>query len=327
MPEESQPVRVEVDGRVLRLTNLDKPLFPQTGTTKAEVLAYLTDVAPALLPQLRDRPVTRLRFPHGTAADSFFEKNLPKGAPSWLRRVTLVSPHSRRADELVTYPLVDDVAGLTWLGQLGALELHTPQWRVDPDAAGQAEVSAPRAQQAEADLDEARGAQLDCDRLVVDLDPGAPAGLPECAQVALLVREVLADAGLTRLVPVTSGSKGLQVYAALPAPTPAEQTRLMAKTVAEHLAEEHPHLVLSTMAKNVRGGKVFLDWSQNVAAKTTICPYSLRGKKTSPFVAAPRTWEEIEKGALDPVALDQLTPTEVLDRLQTDGDLMEILGD
>ncbi|GMA38373.1 non-homologous end-joining DNA ligase [Mobilicoccus caccae] len=317
MPEDRKQVRVEVDGRVLRLTSLDKVMFGRTGTTKAEILSYLAAVAPALLPQLHDRPVTRLRFPHGVSGESFFEKNTPAGAPTWVRRVTLLSPHSRRADELVTYPLIDDVAGLTWLGQLGALELHVPQWRVEVDDAA--------SEGADVDPATAEDRRLDCDRLVVDLDPGPPAGLTECAQVALLVRDVLADAGLTRLVPVTSGSKGLQVYAALPSLTPADQTRAMAKTVADHLAEERPDLVLSTMAKNVRGGKVFIDWSQNVAAKTTICPYSLRGKKDSPFVAAPRTWEEIEEGAEDPVALEQLTPTEVLDRLQTDGDLMDAL--
>lgn len=311
MPDSSTPVRVEVDGRVLKLTNLDKVLFTGSGTTKAEVLSYLAEVAPALLPQLRDRPATRLRFPHGTGGESFFEKNTPRGAPSWLRRVTLVSPHSRRADELVTYPLVDDVAALTWLGQLGALELHVPQWRVNSDDGGETP-----------DLETAAQRRLDCDRLVVDLDPGPPAGLPECAQVALLVREVLMGAGLDALVPVTSGSEGIQVYAALPTLTPAEQTRAMAKTLADHLAEARPDLILSTMTKDIRKGKVFIDWSQNVAAKTTICPYSLRGKKDVPYVAAPRTWEEIEEGAEDPVALDQLTPREVLERLDRFGDLM-----
>ncbi|WP_040157573.1 non-homologous end-joining DNA ligase [Mobilicoccus massiliensis] len=309
MADDRTRVRVEVDGRVLQLTSLEKVMFPGTGTTKAEVLSYYQEVAPVLVPQLRDRPCTRLRFPHGVSGESFFEKNLPAGAPSWIRRVTLVSPHSRRADELVTYPLIDDVAGLTWLGQLGALELHVPQWRIVDDGTTD-------------DHDTARSRQADADRLVVDLDPGAPAGLHECAQVALLVRDVLAGAGLTDLVPVTSGSKGLQLYAMLPAPTPSAQTREMAKTLAEHLAAERPDLVLSTMAKQARGGKVFLDWSQNVAAKTTICPYSLRGKNDSPFVAAPRTWAEIEEGASDPVALDQLTPREVLDRLESDGDLM-----
>ncbi|MDO5628268.1 MAG: non-homologous end-joining DNA ligase [Mobilicoccus sp.] len=293
----SEVVRAEVDGRVIRLTNLDKVLYPGTGMTKAEVIAYYAAVAPAILPQLADRPLTRLRFPHGTASDSFFEKNLPGGTPAWVRRTTLVAPHSRRPDELVTYPLIDDTAGLTWLGQLGALELHVPQWRV-------------------------ADAELDCDRLVVDLDPGEPAGLPECAQVALLVRDVLTDSGLSDLTPVTSGSKGMQIYARLEQLTPAEHTRAVAKALAEHLAEEYPDLVLASMTKQARRGKVFLDWSQNTAAKTTICPYSLRGKSTAPYVAAPRSWEEIEEGAHDPLALEQLSPEEVRDRLERDGDLM-----
>lgn len=307
MADDRTRVRVEVEGRVLVLTSLEKVMFPGTGMTKAEVISYYREVAPALLPQLHDRPATRLRFPHGAPDDAFFEKNLPSGAPAWLRRVTLLSPHSRRADELVTYPLVDDVAGLVWLGQVGALELHVPQWRVSGDGTT-------------SDAATAAGRPLGADRLVIDLDPGAPAGLHECAKVALLVRDVLAGAGLTDLVPVTSGSKGLQVYALLPTPTPAEQTREMAKTLADHLQSTHPDLVLSSMAKAARGGKVFLDWSQNVAAKTTICPYSLRAKKEWPSVAAPRTWAEIEEGADDPVALEHLTPREVLDRLDRLGD-------
>ncbi|WP_312720353.1 non-homologous end-joining DNA ligase [Mobilicoccus sp.] len=309
MADDRTRVRVEVEGRVLVLTSLEKVMFPGTGMTKAEVIGYYREVAPAILPQLKNRPVTRLRFPHGVTEQSFFEKNLPSGAPSWVRRVTLVSPHSRRADELVTYPLIDDVAGLVWLGQLGALELHVPQWRVTGDGTTDDEAAAARRQ---------RGA----DRVVIDLDPGAPAGLHECAQAALLVRDVLAGAGLTDVVPVTSGSKGLQLYAMLPTPTDPEQTREMAKTIADHLQAEHPELVLSSMAKQARSGKVFLDWSQNVAAKTTICPYSLRGKKDSPFAAAPRTWAEIEEGAADEIALDQLTPRQVLDRLDSLGDIL-----
>lgn len=310
MADDRTRVRVEVDGRVLVLTSLEKVMFPATGMTKAEVIAYYREVAPAILAQLKNRPATRLRFPHGVTGESFFEKNLPSSAPAWMRRVTLVSPHSRRADELVTYPLVDDVAGLVWLGQLGALELHVPQWRVSGDGTTDDEATA-------------ASRQLGADRLVVDLDPGAPAGLHECAKVALLVRDVLAGAGLTDVVPVTSGSKGLQLYAFLPAPIPSDQTREMAKTIADHLQNEHPDLVLSSMAKQARGGKVFLDWSQNVAAKTTICPYSLRAKKDSPYAAAPRTWEEIEEGAEDPIALDQLTPREVIERLDSLGDILK----
>ncbi|WP_168583257.1 non-homologous end-joining DNA ligase [Gephyromycinifex aptenodytis] len=302
-------VTVEIDGRTLKLTNLDKVLYPGSNTTKAEVAQYYAAIAPVLLPQLQNRPLTRLRFPHGTAGESFFEKNTPKGAPGWLRRVTLVSPHSRRADELVTYPLVDDVAALTWLANLAALELHVPQWRVTgDDESGGGSPQAP-------------------DRLVVDLDPGAPAGLGECAQVALLVREALLREGISRIVPVTSGSKGLQLYGALDGSRTSAEVRELAKTIAGELSTQRPELVLATMTRARRTGKVLFDWSQNTHAKTTICPYSLRGKRNEPFVAAPRSWEEIEAGAVGAEPLTQLAPFEVLDRVESDGDLMTALLD
>ncbi len=295
-------VRVSVEDRTLTLSSLDKVLYPATGTTKAEVLAYLAAVAPALLAQLADRPVTRVRWPHGTGDDSFFEKNAPPGMPSWIPTVTLDSPGSRRG-ERVRYPLVRELAALTWLANLSALELHVPQWRVDAD-----------------------GRELSTDRLVVDLDPGAPAGLTECAQVALLARDELADAGFGAVVPVTSGSKGLQLYAGLPADSPddVDFTRASAQEIAERLASAHPRLVVSSMTKSQRRGKVFFDWSQNTRAKTTICPYSLRGKSHAPFVAAPRDWIEIERGAVDGT-LRQLTPEQVVARLAADGDPMDAL--
>ena len=298
-------VSVTVDGRVLALTHPDKVLFPASGTTKAEALAYIAAVAEPLLAQLAGRPVTRVRWPHGTAGESFFEKNVPGGTPDWVRRVTLRAPGtrgSRGTGEQVTYPLLDDLAGLTWVTNLGALELHVPQWRVADD-----------------------GEPLPPDRLVVDLDPGAPAGLTECALVALLAREALAEAGYTRAVPVTSGSKGMQLYAVRPgASSPDGDTREVAKTLAETLERRDPKLVLSSMAKARRGGKVFLDWSQNTPAKTTICPYSLRGKRDRPYVAAPRSWAEIEAAA-DHGELWQATPEEVVARLHTEGDLMTAL--
>ncbi|MCH8626476.1 non-homologous end-joining DNA ligase [Arsenicicoccus piscis] len=303
MPDPRHPVTVEVDGRTLRLTSLDKVLYPATGTTKAEVITYLTQVSGPLLHQLHDRPLTRLRWPHGVSGESFFEKNVPKGAPGWIRTVTVDSPGSTRGHERVVYPLVDDVAGLTWLGQVGALELHTPQWTVDLSADSPSEVS--------------RGA----DRMVIDLDPGPGAGLHACAQVALLVRERLSAVGLTTLRPVTSGSKGLQLYAELPDRWPSDQVREAARLLAEGLASEHADLVVSSMAKVLRPGKVLLDWSQNVAAKTTITPYSLRGKQPAPFVAAPRTWAEVERGA-DGERFEQLGPADVVRRLDELGDLM-----
>lgn len=294
-------VTVQVDGQRLLLTNLGKVLYPSAGTTKAEVMQYLSAVAPALLPQLRDRLLTRVRWPHGTDAQSFFEKNVPAGAPSWVRRVVIESESSRRGHERVSYPVIDDLAGLTWLANLAALELHVHQWRVDE-----------------------QGTPLVPDRLVVDLDPGPGAGLAECSQVALLVRDALAPLLPGPVVPVTSGNKGMQLYAPTPMLRDPDGTRALAQGLAEALAAAHPLLVTSRMTKTLRPGKVFLDWSQNTRAKTTICPYSLRGRGGSPTVAAPRTWDEVEAAADDRLApMTQLAPRAVLERLHRLGDLME----
>ena len=288
MPERYVPqaTRVEVAGRTLKLTSLDKLLFPSTETTKGEVLSYYAQVADVLLPHLADRALTRVRWPHGTGDQSFFEKNLPSGAPSWLPRVKI---------DDVTYPMVEDLAHLTYLVNLNSIELHIPQWRV---------------------LD---GERQHPDRLVIDLDPGAPAGLKECAQVALMVRDRLGALGLD-LYPVTSGSKGMQLYAGLPGDLTSDQTRDLAQQLAQELTKKHPELIVWKMTKSLRPGKIFLDWSQNVAAKTTVCPYSMRGKET-PTVAAPRSWDEVEAGA-EGKKFEQLMFDEVLDRLESDGDLL-----
>lgn len=290
---------VEVDGRVLTLVNLEKVMYPRTGTTKAEVLHYYAQVAPVMLPHLADRAVTRIRWPHGTGDASFFEKNAPSGTPLWVHTVTVPTTGSRTAsgeEGVLRFPVIDDLATLTWLVNLAALELHVHQWTVSR-----------------------RGRPRHPDRLVVDLDPGEPAGLGECAQVALLVRERLAEDGLA-CAPVTSGSKGLHVYAALDGRRSSDEVRDYAKGIAEELQRAHPALVVSQMTKARRGGKVFLDWSQNTGSKTTIAPYSLRGRER-PMVAAPRTWAEVEQGADDALALDQLGLEEVLERVAADGDL------
>ncbi len=294
---------VTLDGRTLSVSNLDKPLYPGDGTTKAEVMHYYLAVAPALLPQLADRPLTRIRWPNGTGQDSFFEKNLPSGAPDWVPRVTLPVPGSTKDRETITFPLVRDRAMLAWLANLAALELHVPQWRID-----------------------AEGTPRPPDRMVIDLDPGPGAGLAECAVVALLVNDLLAGAGVTATVPVTSGSKGMQVYAAMAGTEPADAVRDAARAVAEALAMVEPDLVVAKMTKSLRPGKVLLDWSQNTAAKTTICPYSLRGKGPVPLVAAPRSWAEVEAATTDnPTPLQQLGPPEVIARLEADGDPMAAL--
>ena len=292
--------RVEVDGRTLRLSNLDKVLYPATGTTKGEVLQYYATVAPVLLPHLAGRAVTRIRWPEGTGADRFFEKNLPSGAPDWLPRATVPSSGSRGGGDTITYPLVEDLAGLTYLANLGSLELHAHQWRFGRN-----------------------GQPRNPDRMVVDLDPGPPAGLQECCRVALAVRDRLDTWGL-RSAPVTSGSKGLHLYATLPGRKNAEAVRDQARGLAQELAAEDDRVVWK-MTKALRGGKVLLDWSQNTAAKTTITPYSLRGL-AAPYVAAPRTWEEVEEGARTG-RLAQLTFTDVLARVEECGDLFgETLG-
>jgi len=293
----------EVEGRRVRLTNLDKVLYPVTGTTKGEVLNYYARVAPVLLPHLADRAVTRIRWPHGVQDESFFEKNVPNGAPSWLRTHAVPTTGSRsgagRPGEIV-FPVVDGVASLTYLVNLASLELHVHQWTVDE----QGEVHPPN-------------------RLVIDLDPGEPAGLMQCCEVALLVREALAGRGL-QARPVTSGSKGLHLYADLP-PTgspslDSEGATALAREVAEELQSEHPAAVTATMTKARRAGKVFLDWSQNAGSKTTVSPYSLRGRE-KPWVATPVTWDEVAEGADDEFGLGQLRLEEVLERVEEHGDL------
>ncbi|GAA2175014.1 ATP-dependent DNA ligase [Agrococcus versicolor] len=286
---------VRVGGRMLGVSNLDKVLYPDAGTTKADVMAYLQEVAPAMLPHVRDRPVTRKRWVHGvgTADDPgevFFVKALEQGAPSWI-------PHRpiEHKDGPKEYPLVEDAATLAWLAQMASLELHVPQWRFGPD-----------------------GARRDPDRLVLDLDPGEGAGLPECQEVALRARELLVDMGL-RPLPVTSGSKGIHLYARIDG-LDATRASALAKAIAVSLEELHPDLVVSSQRKTSRVGKVLVDWSQNSGAKTTVAPYSLRGRPT-PTVAAPRTWREIESDGLA-----QLTYEEVLARVARDGDLLAPLA-
>jgi len=294
MPENE--VRVDVEGRTLTISNLAKVLYPNTGTTKGEVLNYYAQISPLMLPHLHARAVTRIRWPHGTADMSFFEKNLPSGAPSWLRTVTVPTTGSRggKGDKIV-FPIVEDLATLTYLANLASLELHVHQWTVSE-----------------------KGKPENPNRMVIDLDPGAPADLHECSQVALLVRDRLADLGLS-CAPVTSGSKGLHLYAGLPGKLTYDEVRDQAQELAQSLQEENK-LVVWKMTKSLRPGKVFLDWSQNTGAKTTISPYSLRGKLT-PYVAAPRTWEEIDEGAEERHALGQLTLDEVLTRADRLGDV------
>jgi bifunctional non-homologous end joining protein LigD len=298
-PKGGDEVRVEVEGHTLRLSNLDKVLYPRTGTTKGEVLNYYAQVAPVMLPLLRDRPVTRVRWPHGVERDRFFEKNAPAGTPRWVRTADVPTTGSRgdsRHGDRLVFPIIDDLATLTWAANLAALELHVHQWTVDK-----------------------KGTPRGADRLVIDLDPGEGAGLHECCQVALLVRDKLTDRKLDAR-PVTSGSKGLHLYAHLPRRQDSDKTSETAKTIAEELQAEHPKQVTATMTKAKRSGKVFLDWSQNAGSKTTVSPYSMRGVER-PLVATPVTWDEVAEGAEDPLGLDQFRYDEVLARVEEYGDL------
>jgi bifunctional non-homologous end joining protein LigD len=295
-------VRVEVDGRTLKISNLDKVLYPRTGTTKGEVLNYYARISPVLLPHLADRAVTRVRWPHGVEGASFFEKNTPPGTPTWVRTAKVPTTGSRgssRHGDTLVFPVVDDLATLTWLVNLAALELHVHQWTVGRN-----------------------GRPKNPNRLVVDLDPGEPAGLHECAQVALMVRAKLGERALASYA-VTSGSKGIHLYAALPGRLNPDETSALAKEIAEELQGEHPRLVTATMTKSRRSGKVFLDWSQNAGSKTTLSPYSLRGKER-PTVATPLSWAEVEAGAEDPLDLEQFRFEAVLDRVDDLGDLFDL---
>jgi bifunctional non-homologous end joining protein LigD len=280
--------RVRVGGRTLELSNLDKVLYPAAGFTKGEVIDYYTRVAPVLLPHLRDRPLTRIRFPNGVGEASFFEKNAPAGTPGWVRTETLPVPGSATGRETLDFVVADELPTLVWLANLAALELHVPQWKVG--SAGP-------------------------DLLVIDLDPGAPAGLAECARVALVLRERLAADRLTA-VAKTSGRKGMQLYCPIAARQPAEVVSGYVKRIAGELARADPGRITAVMTKRLRSGKVFIDWSQNAAAKTTVAPYSLRAEPT-PSVSTPLTWAEVEAGEVR-----RFTPPEVLARVEEHGDLL-----
>lgn len=279
----------------VRITHPERQLFG-TGFTKGDLVAYYRAVADVILPQLADRPVTRIRFPEGVGGVRFFEKHAPKYAPDWLRRMPLSSnPGSSKPAKLVNYPFIDDVRGLEWMSNQSAIELHTPQWRVGP-----------------------RGGIRNPDRLVIDLDPGEGAGLDECVVAARLIRARLAEDDLEAW-PVTSGSKGLHVYAALTGRRTSQAVHAYVGRVAKELAASHPEAVVAEVGKEKRVGRVFIDWSQNSAARSTATPYTMRGRER-PQVAAPREWDELEPG------VTQLGPDEVLRRLERDGDVLERHG-
>ncbi|QZA08615.1 ATP-dependent DNA ligase [Mycolicibacter heraklionensis] len=285
----AEPLRTRV-----KLTNADKVLYPATGTTKAEVFDYYTRIAEVMLPHIAGRPATRKRWPNGVEQGSFFEKQLAASAPGWLARAEI-----QHRSGITTYPIIEDLDGLAWIAQQAALEVHVPQWRFEAEWTHGGKVLKPGL----------------ATRLVFDLDPGEGVTMSQLAEVARAIRDLMSELGLETF-PVTSGSKGVHVYAALDRPVSSPGAATVAKRVAQQLESTLPKLVTATMAKKLRAGKVFVDWSQNNASKTTIAPYSLRGR-AHPMVAAPRTWAE-----LDDPDLRQLRYDEVLDRVARDGDLL-----
>jgi bifunctional non-homologous end joining protein LigD len=295
MPKVNDRVWVHIAGRELELSNLDKVMYPATGFTKGEVIDYYVRTAEVLVPHLRDRPVTRIRCPNGVNAATFFEKNAPGGTPDWVRTRRLPVPGSTTGRETLDFIVVDEVATLAWLANLAAIELHTPQWRVST-----------------------QGAQPP-DLLVVDLDPGAPAGLAECCDVAIAARHRLQMDGLEAFAK-TSGKKGMQLLCRLSGTLTSEEATGYARRVAEDLEAALPDLVTARMTKSLRPGKVFVDWSQNAGAKTTISAYSLRATPT-PHVSTPLTWDEVAAGDVRPFTAD-----EVLRRLDLHGDLLATLA-
>ena len=291
---------VEVDGRELNLSNLDKLLYPAAGFTKARVIDYYTRVAPVMLPHLAGRPVTRVRFPNGVEDKSFFEKQCPGHRPDWVPTATLHVRGTGRFGRDGTGPrdvdfcLVEDVPTLVWLSNLAALELHT-------SLALARDIERPT-------------------MMVLDLDPGPPAAVLDCAQVGLWLRDVLDRLGLRSLIK-TSGKKGLQVYVPLNTKVSYEQTRPFAHAVARLVEKEHPNRVVSKMKKDLRAGKVFVDWQQNEDFKTTVCAYSLRAQE-EPTVSTPLEWDEVETAcrAGDADAL-RFTAGDVLARVEKRSDL------
>jgi len=286
---EGERVHVEIEGRRLSVSNLDKVLYPLVGFTKAQIIEYYVRIAPAMLPHIGDRGVTLRRWPDGVTEDSFFEKRCPSHRPGWVG--TCSGPGDRRGG--IAYCRLDSVPALAWTANLAALEIHAPMARCG-------EIDAPS-------------------MLVFDLDPGAPATIIECCQVALDIREVLESVGLVGYAK-TSGSKGLQLYVPLNTPHEHDHCAEFALAVAQVLEQRSPDRVTSNMAKAARVGKIFIDWSQNSRHKTTIAPYSMRAKDR-PTVSTPVTWDEVADGAAGEVL--SFETDDVLVRVAELGDLFE----
>lgn len=287
MPADSSAVRTEIAGRSLKVTNLNKVMYPLVGFTKAQVIEYYAKIAPVMLPHIGDRGVTFKRWPDGVTGDSFFNKRCPSHRPDWVG--TCLGPGDRAGG--IQYCQLSEIASLAWAGNLAALEIHGPMSRCD-------DLETPT-------------------MLVFDLDPGEPATIVECCQVALSIRDVLDTVGLAA-VAKTSGSKGMQLYVPLNTPHTHDHASDFALAVAQLLEKQQPKAVTATMAKKERSNKIFIDWSQNSRHKTTIAPYSLRGRDR-PTVSTPISWDEVSDGADgEPLAFEAF---DVVARVEDFGDL------
>ena len=282
-----EKIRTEVAGRTLQVTNLTKVLYPLVGFTKGQVIEYYVKIAPVMLPHIADRGITFKRWPDGITAEPFFNKRAPEHRPDWVP--TCTGPGNKGKG--IEYPVLNETAALAWAGNLAALEIHAPMARCD-------DIESPTI-------------------LVFDLDPGDPATIIECCQVALMIADVLEKVGLTSFAK-TSGSKGLQLYVPLNTPHTHGHASDFALAVAQLLTKQQPDAVTANMTRSERPGKIFIDWSQNTLHKTTIAPYSLRGKER-PTVSTPISWDEVSDGADG--EWFGFEAAEVLERVETLGDL------
>ena len=275
-----------MEGRTLSLSNLDKVMYPDVGFTKGQVIDYYTRVAPVLLPHLRGHPLTLKRYPNGVEGQFFYEKQCPSHRPDWVSTAPI--PTGRKT---IDFCLCEDLPTLVWMANLADLELH-------PSLSLAAAIERPTV-------------------MAFDLDPGEPAGIAECCEVAVLLRETLGSLGL-ECFPKTSGSKGLQVYAPLNrGEATYDDTKPLAQALARHLEAQHPKLIVSTQKKELRKGKVLIDWSQNDEHKTTVAVYSLRARER-PTVSTPLLWEEVERGDADALVFEA---ADLLERVEERGDL------
>jgi bifunctional non-homologous end joining protein LigD len=282
-----QPQRVEVrvGERSLSLSNLDKVLWPETGFTKGQLIDYYSRIAAVMVPHLTRRPITLRRWPNGVAGQSFFEKNCPSHKPPWVKSVPMGD---------VNYCLIDEPAAVVWIANLAAIEIH-------PSLAQAPDLEVPTA-------------------AVFDLDPGAPADVITCAEVAFILRDALDRLGL-QAWPKTSGSKGIQVYVPLNSGAGYDRVKPFAQAIAQLLERDHPDLIVSVMEKSRRKKKVFIDWSQNTASKTTVAVYSVRALD-NPSVSTPITWDELDNAlSANDASLLRFGPEEALERVDRHGDL------